>query len=311
MLEAIFLTATGKSFRAETEMEMIYWQEEYARVKSRVILHDGPMDLEILMSTGEVAGQQMPLKRYKVNGIVRRQIDFVGNLRAVLFWPEDLELITDSPSRRRKYLDFVLIQVDREYRRSLLSYEKGLRQRNKLLERIREGEASRAQLMFWDQLLIKTGNYLTDTREAFITAVNSDAKPFGEFHVNYDHSVISESRLTQYAEAEVAAAATLVGPHRDDLGFFVGKRDLSKYGSRGEQRLAILWLKLSELEYVTRKTGERPLLLLDDIFSELDHAHRDEVVRVVGKQQTILTTTDRHFLPDNLLKEAEVVELIK
>lgn len=290
---------------------MIGWGKEVARVYSELIEEREKKNLEVVLTTGEIAGQKTPIKKYAVNGVSRRQIDFVGHLRTVLFWPEDLELVTDSPSMRRRYLDFVLVQVDREYRRSLLSYEKGLRQRNRLLERIRDGEATRAQLLFWDQLLIKTGNYLTSAREAYLEAVNGAVKPFGKYHLAYDHSHISEARLHEYADAEVAAAATLVGPHRDDVTFFESKRDLAKFGSRGEQRLAILWLKLAELEFVAVRSGARPVLLLDDIFSELDHAHRDEVVRVMGLQQTILTTTDRHFLPEKLVKTAKVVELDK
>ena len=290
---------------------MVGWGNEIARVNARVIVGDGPIDLEADVTVGEVGGHRVPIKRYFVNGVTRRQIDFVGNLKAVLFWPEDLKMVTDSPSLRRRYLDFVLVQVDREYRRSLLSYEKGLRQRNRLLEKIREGESSRNQLIFWDQLLVKTGNYLTATRVSYIEAINQGDKPFGQFHLKYDQSIISENRLAQYAEEEVAAASTLVGPHRDDFIFFEGKRNLADFGSRGEQRLVILWLKLAELEFVSVRSGERPVLLLDDIFSELDHRHRDEVVRVMEKQQTILTTADRHFLSEGLVQAAEMIELGK
>lgn len=279
ILEAIMLIATGKSFRADRDSEMIQWKAGFARVKGRV----GETTLDVVLTS---------TKKYLVNGIPRRQLDFVGNLRAVLFWPEHLELVTDSPSLRRKYLDGVLVQIDREYRRNLLSYERGLRQRNRLLDAISEGKAHHHQLQFWDQLLIKAGGYLTDTRAAFIDFINAYRVSRIAYHVEYDKSVISESRLEQYKDEEVAAKATLVGPHRDD--FLVTKNDLdiSKYGSRGEQRLAILWLKLTELAYIEQETGERPLLLLDDIFSELDAKHRTLVMDIVGKQQTIITSTE-------------------
>lgn len=310
ILEALFLSATGKSFRAETDRDMIRWDAEIGRVRVIVERFDQEKtELETVLTVGEVAGQKAPIKQYLVNGVPRRLVDFVGNLRVVLFWPEDLELVTDSPSIRRRYLDFVLVQVNREYRRSLASYEKGVRQRNRVLEKIREGEAGRGQLMFWDQLVIKTGQYITTTREKFIASINGANKPFGDYCLEYDASFISEARLAQYTDAEVASATTLVGPHRDDISFLEKKRNLAKFGSRGEQRLAILWLKLAELEYVTLESGERPVLLLDDIFSELDHMHRDEVIRIMGLQQTILTTTDRHFLPQRLAKEAEMIEL--
>ena len=344
ILEAIFLLAIGKSFRAEREGEMVRIGEEVGRVKgichpdqsrphlklriggsvegsfspnSRVIdssppevdRNDNINDLEVVITGGFVQGVKAPIKKYLVNGVPRRIVDFAGQLKAVLFHPEDLDLVRGSPSGRRRYLDFVLTQTDREYRRSLSAYERAVRQRNRLLERIRDGLANRQQLYFWDQVLIRDGGYLQKKREELITTINVADKPFGEFRLLYDHSYISEARLTQYAEEEVAAAVTLVGPHRDDVQFFDGKRSLAAYGSRGEQRLLVLWLKLCELRYIKEITGERPLLLLDDIFSELDHVHREEVLKLINLQQTIITSADRHFVPEQYLKDTEMILL--
>jgi len=201
-------------------------------------------------------------------------------------------LVTGSPSIRRRYLDFVISQADREYRRSLISYEKGVRQRNKLLDLIRDNLATRNQLYFWDKLLIKNGEYMSLKRGEFLAVTG----------FVYDKSVISESRLGQYEQEEVAAGATLVGPHRDDfiLEYKSGrageyKRDVSKYGSRGEQRMAVWWLKQCEMKYL----GGEPVLLLDDIFSELDHKHRGEVVEFVKKYpgQVVITSADEHLVP--------------
>lgn len=275
ILEAIVLLATGKSFRADLDSELIQWNEKFSRVKATT----DDSKLEIVIT---------PTKKYLVNGVARRHVDFVGNLRAVLFWPEDLELVTNSPSLRRRYLDSILVQVDREYRRNLLSYERGLRQRNRLLDFIRDGKAHRHQLLFWNQLLIRAGSYITQKRQVYIDFVNANR----DYEITYDKSVISETRLEQYKEEEVAAKATLVGPHRDDFSINYNGRDLSKFGSRGEQRLAVLWLKRSELVYIERETGTRPLLLLDDILSELDTEHRENVLSIVDKQQTILTSAD-------------------
>jgi DNA replication and repair protein RecF len=222
----------------------------------------------------------------------------VGNLKVVLFGPWDLNLIVESPSTRRKFMDMVLSQVDREYRRSLLSYEKGVRQRNRVLERIREGDATRSQLLFWNQLLVREGNFITDRRGEFVEFVNATPSVGEEFSLEYDRSTISETRLEQYAREEVAAASTLVGPHRDDIVFKISKesfktrKNLNVYGSRGEQRMAVLWVKLAELSFVEKKSGERPVLLLDDIFSELDPAHHDLIMDTTHKQQTILTTAE-------------------
>jgi len=256
--------------------------------------------------------EKVPRKRLLANGLAKRLIDFAGNFKVVLFGPQDLELVIESPGRRRNFLDTVLSQVDREYRRALLSYEKGLRQRNRLLFRIREEGMPRSQLLFWDKLLVKNGDYISQKREEFIDFINTTS-PMNEQHfsLNYDKSAISEARLEQYAREEVAAATTLVGPHRDDFSFRLKKnkqaRDLSRYGSRGEQRMGILWLKIAELAYIEEKSEEKPTLLLDDIFSELDHEHRKVVKDTVGGQQTIITTADPHFVED--LKKVEKIRL--
>lgn len=301
ILEAIILAATGKSFRADTDAEMVRWGSEFAKINAQCGVRDDITKLEILLT---------PSKKYKVNGVPRRQIDFIGNLRAVLFWPEHLELVTDSPSIRRKYLDSVLVQVDREYRRNLLSYERGLRQRNRLLDLINEGKAHRQQLLFWNQLLIKSGGYLTDARANYIDYVNNYQLAMIKDQLMYDKSVISETRLEQYKDEEISAKATLVGPHRDDFSFQKNDLDLSKYGSRGEQRLAILWLKLAELSFIEVKTGDRPILILDDIFSELDHEHRELVLDLLGKQQTIVSSAEEEV--SVLLKKRNIkVEIIR
>ena len=306
ILEAIAFLATGKSFRADSDREMIAWNEELGRASAVV----GDTKLEALVTGGVIGGQPAPFKKYVVNGVSRRLVDFLGNLRVVLFWPEHLALVTQSPSLRRRYLDSVLVQVDREYRRNLLSYERGLRQRNSLLERIKEGFAQKSQLLFWDQLLIKAGGYITDKRAAFIDFINNyqlTNLPMNK--LTYDKSVISESRLEQYAMEEVAAKATLVGPHRDDFIFYKNDKELSKFGSRGEQRLAVLWLKLAELSYIQQEVGERPMLLLDDIFSELDSVHRALVFDLIGKQQTIITSAESGVLGENKFADATMIRL--
>jgi len=314
LLEAIYLLATTRSFRADLESEMIGYEKPLAKVKGEM---SGGEELELILTKGEINGEKTAKKICRVNGVNKRQGDFSGKLKAVYFGPEDLQLITNSPARRRKYFDLVLCQIDREYGRSLLSYEKGLRARNKVLEAIRETGAPRSQLYFWNQLLLKNGSYLGQKRREFIEAVNNYRLPtFGcQFQMEYDQSLISEARLDQYKEEEVAAAATLVGPHRDDWKILMGDltgeedlgKDLSAYGSRGEQRLAVLWLKMAELAFIISKTGEQPLLLLDDIFSELDLKHRELVWQTVGNQQTFLTTADQNQIKEDWRREAKII----
>lgn len=319
ILEALFLLSTGKSFRARVEEEMINYSSEIARIKGITSIKstagttgtEDKLNLEVMLTRGEITigedpkkTERVPKKKLLVNGVSRRLFNFAGNFRTVLFAPDDLDLVTESPGRRRNFLDAVLSQVDREYRRALLSYEKGLRQRNRLLFRIREEGLSRSQLIFWNQLLIKNGDYLSVKRAELIEFINQTPDfNHQDFSLVYDKSAISEARLEQYKMEEVAAATTLVGPHRDDFCFRLKKnvraRDLSRFGSRGEQRMGTLWLKLAELSFIEKMTEEKPTLLLDDIFSELDHEHREMVMEMAKKSgQVIITTTDPHFVEE-------------
>lgn len=289
ILEAIFFLATGKSFKARKEVECIKYEAEIARISAELRIKNEELRLETILTKGVVG---WPKKRLLVNGVARRLIDFAGNIKVTLFAPQDLELITDGPSLRRNFLDTVLYQTDREYRRSLGSYEKGVRQRNRLLMQIRDDGASRSSLLFWNQLLIKNGDYISAKRRELIEYINSKNK----CNLVYDASVISESRLEQYKDAEIASATTLVGPHRDDIVFLQEGRDLASYGSRGQQRMQILYLKLAEMAYVEEKTSVKPILLLDDIFSELDHGHREIVMSAINNHQVIITSADEHNL---------------
>lgn len=319
ILESLFLLSTGKSFHAKIEEEMVNYDKDLARVKGKLSGGDKNI-LEVVLTRGIIdigtdRPEKVARKKLLVNGISKRLIDFAGNFRITLFAPQDLDLATGSPSLRRNFLDVVLSQVDREYRRASLSYEKGLRQRNRLLWQIREdpstsfGRSGRIRLLFWDKLLIKNGDYINQRRREFIEFVNASNSQhlILNFQLEYDQSVISEGRLEQYKEEEVAAGTTLVGPHRDDFIFKEKDRELARYGSRGEQRMGVLWLKLAELSFIESKTDERPTLLLDDIFSELDHNHREIVMKTVENQQTIITTADPHFIEE--LERINIINL--
>ena len=302
LMEAMYMLASGKSFRAEADVEMIRYQQTVATIDAE--LSSGER-MKIILNDGTYGTTR---KKFELNGVGKRGIDFVGLFRAVCFSPTDMELVTGSPSGRRRYLDFVISQTDRDYRRDLVAYEKGLRQRNRLLDLIRDGRAGRNQLFFWDRLLLKNGEYITQKREEYLDGLSRSLE--ATFSTEYDKSVISEARLKQYEVEEVAAGSTLVGPHRDDFVVKLKDRDVSKYGSRGEQRMAVLWLKLGERDYLT--DGTLPVLLLDDIFSELDHAHREEVTDLVEEQrsgggQVIMTTTDEHLVPK--IKGAKIIRL--
>ena len=331
ILEAIYLLATGKSFRADLEKEVIMYGGEIGRITG-VVLNERLItqktqnitestELEVLVTTGQVGGKKAPKKKFLVNGVSKRSTNFIGNFLAVLFSPQDLQLITDSPSLRRKYLSTVLSSVDKQYRTALLIYEKALRQRNKVLERIREKQVSLSQLDYWDKLLIDNGQIITKKREEFIDFINQQdfaEKNINDFKIIYEKNEISEKKLVERREKEIVLGVTLVGPHRDDIKFNIKyqisnikneEKDLSIFGSRGEQRLAVLWLKLGELAFLEEKTSHKPVLLLDDIFSELDADHRDLVTKIIPNQQTIITTTEKGVVKGKFLKEAKTIKL--
>lgn len=359
ILEALSLLSTGKSFRAKVEGEMISHDAEIARISADLRFKNIDLrsketpntkndtqhtKLEAVLTRGAITVgegkiEKVQKKKLLVNGVSKRLIDFSGNFKTVLFGPWDMDLVSGSPSLRREFLDNVLSQVDREYLRCLLSYEKGIRQRNKILWDLRENPfiiTGRERLHFWDRLLIKNGNYISQKREEFIKFCNNsefqilNSKLENDFLLEYDKSVISEARLEEYQKEEAASATTLVGPHRDDIKFKVKslkvERNLATYGSRGEQRMGILWLKMCELNFIeeefrkqdpsARSIGSawansgsagRPTLLLDDIFSELDHEHREVVIKIIGNQQTIITTADEHFIEG--LPESSIIKL--
>lgn len=310
LIEAIFFLATGKSFRIDKDDQLIKFGKEVGRIKGKI----DEKDLEVVIAGGGLSGNLRPFKKYLVNGVSKRKVDFAGNFFAVLFAPNDLEIIISGPSKRRDFIDNILIQTDREYRLAIGFYEKGLRIRNALLHKAKEtGIRQEKEFVYWDSLLIVQGQKITKKREEFVEYLMAAKKDILDFKVFYDKSLISRERLLQYKDAEVGAGLTLVGPHRDDFIInLIGKNeehDIKYFGSRGQQRLAILQLKILELDYIELKTGIRPTLLLDDIFSELDEGHINLILDMIGGQQTIMTTTHEEFIPKRLLRKVELIEL--
>jgi DNA replication and repair protein RecF len=306
LIESIFLLSSGKSFRADRDSEMVKFGVELGRVKGEV----NETKLEVLVTVGEVAGVRSQYKRFFVNGVAKRRVDFEGNLPSVLFSPQDLEVVIGSPGLRRDFLDNVLEQTDRDYRIALLGYFKALKQRNALLDLVKNGlQRLDKQFDYWDTLVIRNGNVLTSKREELIDWFNKAKKEILEVRVEYDKSVISRERIAQYYDAESASGVTLVGPHRDDFFIYVNKdKELKLFGSRGQQRLGVLQLKILELEYIKDKLNSDPLLLLDDVFSELDEGHINLILDKIRGQQTIVTTTHEEFIPAKIKKNMKVIE---
>ena len=301
ILEAISFLSSGKSERAAEISEMITFDSELASVTGVVEHNDERSELAIVLTRGMYMGKMTPKRRYLVDGVARTRGMISNKLLTVLFRPEDMRLIEGSPVRRRGYLDSILCMVHPEYERALSVYEASLRRRNRLLDSIREGQAGREQLTYWDQSIIKNGNILSDFRRELLLYLSQIKTSFGQYNLEYTASTISPARLAQHAQAEIAVGYTLVGPHKDDFKIMVystwhmahgGDRDLMKYGSRGEQRLAVLFLKLGNLQYIEEKLGVKPILLLDDIFSELDEGHRKEVAGMMEGRQAIVTSAE-------------------
>lgn len=321
LLEAVYLLSTTKSLRAETEDELIKDGEEFLKVEGFV--EDGG-ETELLVIINRSREEVSFRKKVLVNGVSRRMVDFIGNLPAVIFYPSDINMVTGPPNLRRWHLDLGLAQIDPSYKKALTLYEQFLTARNRVLKRIREGQAKMDELDYWTGELVNKGRLISDKRRQFFEFINRLEKPLGEFVFGYKPSEVTVEKLLETNGREVAAAATLIGPHRDDFvvealseatpkaGEVEGQRigrNLAHFGSRGEQRTATLAFKLAQLEYMAFSLGKRPILLLDDVFSELDANHRAHVVEVVGKQQTIIATVELENIPKDFLDSARIIRI--
>lgn len=310
ILEAVQYLSHGKSFKAEKEQDVISTGSDFARIEAEVTNAD-TTNLTIILALQEKRFS----KKYLVNNVSRRLVDFTSHFRSVLFTPENLDIVTGSPSLRRNYINSILTQTDKRYRVSLSIYEKALKQRNKMLWLLREGKKyyGEQEFEYWDAILIQNGGYINESRTQFAEYVNSSVKEVFDFTIFYDQSTITYERLKKYYDAERASANTLVGPQRDDFLFLFKntEKSIAEFGSRGEQRLVIFQTKILETFFIKEKTAESPTLLLDDIFSELDNNNIHKVLDLLPDQQTILTTTHKEFVPKNILdkKEVEIIEL--
>lgn len=313
LLDAVYFLATTKSVRADKDSELIKKGESFVRVEGQILENSKNKDdsdltnLEIVMQNSEAGFS----KRVKVNGVAKRVTDYIGNLVVVPFYPEDINLVTGSPSLRRWHIDLFLAQIDREYKRSLTVYSDALVARNRILKRIREGIARIDELEYWTEQILIHGEIVSAKRGTFFEFLKTTPKRLGNFHFEYKQSVVTKERLLGYQDREIASCSTLIGPHRDDFLFFLDENDLSQFGSRGEQRTAVLELKLQELEYIHQHKGIEPILVLDDVFSELDANHREQIVEVSQRQQTILSGIEGDMIPSELLKQSKVVRVVK
>lgn len=323
IVEAIYLLASADSFRAGKVEEMIRLETDLGRVQGLIDLEGidqeqgEELKLEVMLTRGLVQGKRTQYRLFAVNDIRRRKKDFLAFFKAVVFRPEDLRLVEGSPSRRRNFLDNALSMVSGEYNSALAKYEQTLKRRNRLLQKVSEGNEGQEALNFWNINLVRYGEFLQSKRASLIDFIREVVFPF-ELNIDYLPSLISEKRLLEHLDKEIFLGHSLIGPHKDDflLKFSEvdkGIEDLSllAYGSRGQQRLGVLWLKIAELQFLTDKIGYQPVLLLDDILSELDIHSKDMVLELLSNYQTILTTADADVLADlkNRIKELNLIVL--
>ncbi|TME83567.1 MAG: DNA replication/repair protein RecF [Chloroflexi bacterium] len=326
LLEAIVLLALGRSHRTTTDAELVRWGTDLVRVEGS--LDDGTaIEVAIVRPGG---AQPVPgsagRKRIRVNGVGRRASGLLGLLRIVVFAPEEMLLVAGSPALRRSALDALASQRSPAYLRDLGTYARTLAQRNSLLRAIREEQASRSELAFWDGSFLETGPAIVAERLALLDALQEpiraahaeiapDEAREARLGIRYETNAPAfpgetprdalARRLVETAEKEIWNGTTLVGPHRDDMVFEQGGRDLSTFASRGQQRTAILAFKLAELDLLTSLDGKPPLLLLDDVFSELDPERRAHLVRrIAALPQAFVTTTTLDDLDPELVAHA-------
>ena len=342
LLEAVHVLATTKSHRTSDDRDLLHRlaledSPPFARLLAEVDRARGGLKVDILLrwegkaSTSGEATSAIPSpaglvrKQIKVNDIARRAVDFVGQVNVVVFSAQDIELITGAPALCRRYLDLVNSQIDHRYLRCLQRYNRVLLQRNHLLRLLQVHQAQPEQLEFWDRELVENGSYIMLQRQHLVRRLDELSR---RIHHDLSHQAENlelvylpsvgtkgesgtgvearfQQALRQSVDREVSQGMTLVGPHRDHLQFRVNGMDTSKYGSRGQQQTVVLALKLAEADYMHAQVGDAPILLLDDVFSELDRTRRQHLLEsIVSFQQVLITAVDLDYFEPSFLSQA-------
>jgi DNA replication and repair protein RecF len=342
LLEAIYVLATGHSPLTSVDREMIRWQAEdeglpYARVGGEVTSEAESRQVEIVIEKRELAGGgTRTQKAIRIDGVRKRRADLAGLLNVVLFVPQDVTLVSGSPSGRRRHLDDVLCQADAAYCTALDRYEKAVRQRNAALRHLRERGGDQRQLDPFEDAISRHGVHVTSRRAALVEELSRRADRLQgqltagveKLRLDYqpslkDRGAAADESVARYREylvahrgRDIARGMTLSGPHRDELRFIATSPprlqrgvDLATYGSRGQMRTAVLALKLAELEWM-RESGRSPVLLLDEVMAEMDAARRAYLLAQIDSQtQTLLTATDPEMFSPEFRERAAVWEV--
>ena len=296
ILESIYMCGTTKSHRGTKDRDMIRFGQEEAHIEAVIDKKGVPFEIDIHLKNNSpkgVAINKMP---------IRRAIELFGIVNIVFFSPEDLNIIKNGPSERRKFIDLELSQLDKVYLSDLSNYNRIVNQRNKLLKDVYDKKDLIETLDIWDLQLVNYGKKIIDRRNRFIVELNEivgkvhEQLTGGKEHLQiyYEPSASSvdfEINLKKNREKDIKMKSTSVGPHRDDICFMADGLDIRKFGSQGQQRTAALSLKLSEIEIVKKVINDTPILLLDDVLSELDRKRQKQLLDSIEGMQTILTCT--------------------
>lgn len=324
LLEAVQMLATARTQRAGADLDVIAWDAlaenplPAARLEASVETAGGRRTLEIAVIATEGAAGARPVRasrRFRVNGVARRASDLIGQLRVVMFSADDLEIVTGAPATRRRYLDITISQFDPAYLRALQRYSRVLEQRNSLLRRLAERRGQTHELDFWDDELATAGAVIASQRADAVRVLARDAReryaelapderedlaicyrprlPEGVAEAVRDHDLAERLRaaLERERREDIRRGVTRWGPHRDDLEFRIGGHAAAVSASRGQQRTAALALRLAEVDLSRARTGDAPVLLLDDILSELDAGRRARVLAAAYHVDQVLITT--------------------
>ncbi len=300
LLEGIYFILRGEGFRESREEQLIKFTEKNsyvdAKLQERKTKDVSNLRIDLTLNDFGIS------KTYFLEKTKKGRHSYLKNLiPVVLFSPEQIEIIDRTMSIRREYFDKFLSSIDPEYKKKLTNYNQAFRRRNKILEIGFESENLDAQLDYWNKLLIDNGTYLIIKRRKYINYLNSnktiDSK---EFSIEYIENKISRERFSEILKKELLVKRTLIGPHRDEYNIFmiekkIQKKDIHLYGSRSEQRLGLFWLKINELKYLEEYYRKKPILLLDDIFSELDHKNQKLIFNLIGNYQTVVTSTEKEL----------------
>lgn len=319
LVEAIAFSVTGSSTRTANDSEVVRWQQDFARVEARVALDDA--DDERKVAVGYAPGQK---KRLTVDGAPTPSLAGYAaggaGVRAVTFFPDDIRIVKGSPSDRREFLDGLLSTLRPSYARAVSEYAKAVQQRNQLLRRIRDGFSSERTLWTWDRKVIELGEAVLKGRQAAIGPLegyfeSSLRALYGseKATIRYSYSApldgYSEA-LTEAHSADIERGTTSVGPHRDDFEVLLGGVNLTTFGSQGQQRLATLALKFAARDHIRGETGADPILLFDDVMSELDERRRDFLSGYfLESTQAVITTTNLEYFDAEVLGRARVVRI--